>query len=74
MSKSVVLKFVLEAFISTFNAQNYVNGISICQNYNKKRIWLVNEVKLNSICLQKFSLHLNLPDSILKMSMFLKGI
>ena len=45
MSKSVVLKFVLEAFISTFNAQNYVNGISICQNYNKKRIYW--SMKLN---------------------------
>ena len=52
MSKSVVLKSVLKAFIRTFNAQSYVNRISIGQNYNKQRIWLVNEVysKLNSTC------------------------
>ena len=53
MSKSVVLKCVLKAFIRTlFNAQSYANGISIGQNYNKQRIWLANEVyfKLNSTC------------------------
>ena len=50
MSKSVVLKSVLKAFIRTFNAQSYVNRISIGQNCNKQRIWLANEVyfKLNS--------------------------
>ena len=52
MSKSGVLKSVFKAFIRTFNAQSYVNQISIGQNYNKQRIWLVNEVyfKLNSTC------------------------
>ena len=52
MSKSVVLKSVLKAFIRTFNAQSYVNRISIGQNYNKQRIRLINEVyfKLNSKC------------------------
>ena len=39
MSKSVALK----AFIRTFNAQSYVHQIYIGQNYNKQRIWLVNE-------------------------------
>ena len=52
MSKSVVLKPVLKAFIRTFNAQSYVNQISFGQNYNKQRIRLINEVyfKLNSKC------------------------
>ena len=38
MSKSVALKSVPKAFIRTFNAQSYVNRISIGQNYNKQRI------------------------------------
>ena len=52
MSKSVVLKSVLKAFIRIFNAQSYANRISIGQNYNKQRIRLVDEVyfKLNSKC------------------------
>ena len=52
MSKSVGLKSVFKAFIRIFKAQSYVNRISIGQNYNKQRTWLVNEVyfKLNSTC------------------------
>ena len=38
MSIKIVLKSVLKAFIRTFNAQSYVNRITIGQNYNKQRI------------------------------------
>ena len=76
MSKSVILKSVLKAFTRTFNAQSYANRISIGQNYNKQRIWLINEVyfKLNSMCLKEFSLTLNLTDYFLKIFKLLKWI
>ena len=38
MSIKIVLKSVLKAFIRTFNAQSYVNRITIVQNYNKQRM------------------------------------
>ena len=38
MSIKIVLKSVLKAFIRTFNAQSYVNRISIGKNYTKQRI------------------------------------
>ena len=38
MSIKIVLKSVLKAFIRTFNAQSYVNRITIGQNYNKQRM------------------------------------